>query len=297
MDAGCTTLPSIPVAKRRSSLRGRAGSVGGESITVDGVQLAYDDVGAGPTTIVCLHAIGHGAGDYRAFAEAMAGEHRVIALDWPGHGASQADHRSTSGARYAELLEGFLDALGLEHAIVMGNSIGGAAAIELAARHPARVRALVLANPGGIFARSRLSRWVTTLMARFFAAGARGAPWFLRAFSIFCRMVLPALPAQEQRARIAASGLEVAPLLRDAWASFSHPSSDLRPLLPTIDVPVLVTWAVRDRFNPLWANAAAITTFPRATTLRFRAGHAPFLETPDELVAAFRAFVRAHVPS
>jgi pimeloyl-ACP methyl ester carboxylesterase len=291
-----TTVPAVPGALRPPSFRSLVGSRGGQSVVVDGVRLVYDDVGTGPV-IVCLHAIGHGAGDYRPFARTMASEHRVIALDWPGHGSSQSDRVPTSASRYAELLEGFLAALDLRRVIVIGNSIGGAAALELAAKHPERVRALVVANPGGTFRRSAFTRLFITMMSRFFGAGARGAFWYRRAFASFCRLVLPRRPAHEQRARIIASASEVAPLLRDAWASFARPESDLRPLLPRIEAPVLVTWAMRDRFNPLWANAPAIATLPRSTTVRFSAGHAPFLETPDEFVAAFRAFVREHAPA
>ncbi|MEO7096101.1 MAG: alpha/beta hydrolase [Polyangiales bacterium] len=280
-----------------NTARRHVGSQGSRAIVVDGVALAYDEVGEGPTTIVCLHAIGHGAGDYRPFAAAMAPGHRVISLDWPGHGGSQDDRVPPTATRYALLLAGFLDALGLDHVIVIGNSIGGAAAIELAATHPHRVDLLVLANPGGIFRRSALTRVFTLMMSRFFAAGARGAFWFGRAFSAFCKLVLPAAAAREQRARIVASGYEVASLLRDAWASFARPESDLRALLPSIEAPVLVTWAVRDRFNPLWANAPALATLRRSTTLRFAAGHSPFLETPGEFIAAFRAFVADNAPT
>src|SRR5215468_10075683 len=117
--------------------------------TVDGVRLAYDDSGAG-APIVCLHAIGHGAGDFSRLRTRLGRRQRVIALDWPGQGRSGSDSAPPSAVRYAELLAGLLDTLGLERAVLIGNSIGGAAAIRYAATHPGRVRGLVIENAGGL---------------------------------------------------------------------------------------------------------------------------------------------------
>ncbi len=71
-----------------------------------------------------------------------------------------------SAVRYGDLLGGFLDAVGIEQAVLLGNSIGGAAAVRLAAAQPVRVRALVLANPGGLDRVDALTGPVTRLMAR-----------------------------------------------------------------------------------------------------------------------------------
>src|SRR5262249_52983854 len=157
-----------------------------------------------------------------------------------------SDARPASAARYSELLEGFLDALGIGPAVLIGNSIGGAAAIRYTAEHPGRVRALVLANSGGLVAHGIMTRGFTGLLARFFRAGAAGASWFQRAFASYYRRVLPTEAAAEQRSRIIASGSEIAPILADAWASFGEPSADLRAMAEEITCPVLVTWATRD---------------------------------------------------
>jgi len=136
-------------------------------VVVDGVRLAYDDEGEGPP-LVCLHAIGHGASDFAGLRRRLAGRHRVIALDWPGHGSSDDDRVPASAGRYTVLLAGVLDALGIERAIILGNSIGGAVAIRFAAAHPDRVRALVLANPGGLDrgGGGRLNRAVTGMIRK-----------------------------------------------------------------------------------------------------------------------------------
>lgn len=259
---------------------------------IDGVRLAYDDEGQGPP-LVCLHAIGHGASDFAGIRGRLRGGYRVIALDWPGHGCSAVDHETPSARRYAELLCGFLNALRIERVVLLGNSIGGAAALRFAAENPTRVRALVLANPGGLDrgGGGAMNRVVTRLMAAFFAAGGRGARWYPRAFSAYYRMVLSEPAAAEQRARIIAQGSEMAPILSQAWRSFGEPDADIRPLASSIRCPVLFAWAARDRINQLGRCREAIGRFPSARLETFRAGHAAFLEAPEAFDASLDRFL------
>jgi 4,5:9,10-diseco-3-hydroxy-5,9,17-trioxoandrosta-1(10),2-diene-4-oate hydrolase len=269
-------------------------------VAVDGVTLTFNDEGRGPA-VVCLHAIGHGASDFMRLRERLRGRYRVLALDWPGQGRSAADHTPAGAQRYAELLAGFLDAVGIERPILIGNSIGGAAAIAYAHAHPTAVRALVLENPGGLAATTdRLARTVLAGMARFFAAGVRRAQWFPTAFAAYYRLVLRARPAAPQRRRIVASAFEIAPVLHQAWQSFAAPEADLRACAPAIRCPVLFAWATGDQFVQLGRSRAAIERFPNARLERFRAGHAAHLETPDVFESAverFLAEVEGHVPS
>ncbi len=253
-----------------------------QEITVDRVRLAYNDDGNGPA-VVCLHAIGHGAGDFTALRERLKGRHRMIALDWPGQGSSEDDHAPASAGRYTDLLAGFLDGLGIREVMLLGNSIGGAAAIRYAAAHPGRVRALILANPGGLDrgGHGRMVRATTGLMARFFAAGARGARWYPRVFAAYYRQVLREPPAAKQRTRIIAAAQESAPILAQAWRSFGAPDADIRGRAASVSCPTLFAWATGDWANQLSRCRAAISRFPQARLAPFRGGHSAFLEAPD----------------
>jgi 4,5:9,10-diseco-3-hydroxy-5,9,17-trioxoandrosta-1(10),2-diene-4-oate hydrolase len=270
----------------------RAPRAGSE--VIDGVRLRFDDVGpAGAPAVLCLHAIGHDAGDYAGLLARLSGgpaPHRVIALDLPGQGGSGADRQPPTAARYAELAAALLVRLGIESAVLVGNSIGGAAALRLAAAHPTRVRALVLANPGGLDG-GPVMRLSCALMSRFFAAGARGARWYPRLFARYYRLVLPSATAADRRDRIIARWREVAPLLADAWRGFGRPEADLRDRAPEIACPILFTWAVRDRFVRLGRSMPAIRRFPNAEVVRFECGHAPQIETPEPFEDAVAAFL------
>jgi pimeloyl-ACP methyl ester carboxylesterase len=290
LSAAALGMPAGESATARVALGAGAGR---RELTVDGVRLAYDEAGSG-VPLLCLHAIGHGASDFRDVAARFAARHRVIALDWPGHGRSADDSQPPSAQRYAALLAELVERLQLPPAVLLGNSIGAAAAIRFAAAHPERVRALVIENSGGLDRPDRLARTVIGAMVRFFAAGAAGARWYPGLFAAYYRLVLPNRAAAAQRGRIVATAYESAPLLRDAWSSFAQPEADIRHLAETVSCPVLFAWATRDRFVQLRRSLPAIQRFPAGRLERFRAGHAPHLETPDAFCAALEQFLRAH---
>lgn len=280
------------MAESKGTLRAEVGARAPRRVSVDGVELAYDDAGSGPP-IVCLHAIGHGARDFERLATRFGQRYRVVALDWPGQGRSGGDPQPPTAARYAELLAGFLAAARIERPVLLGNSIGGAASIRYAAQHPEDVRALVLENPGGLAPiDDAVARNALALMVRFFAAGARGARWFPLGFAAYYRSsVLKRPAAAEQRRRITASAKEIAPLLHQAWSGFSRPESDLRALAPLVTCPVLFAWARGDQFVQLKRSLAGIRLFPNARLETFKAGHAAHLEAPDEFEAALERFL------
>jgi pimeloyl-ACP methyl ester carboxylesterase len=263
---------------------------GAAMIEVDGVALAVAREGRG-VPVVCLHAIAHGGGDYAAFAERMAGGFEVIRLDWPGHGRSGEDHRPLSPARYAELLAGLLAKLEIERPILIGCSIGGAAAMLYARTHP--VRGLVLCDPGGLVEANATTRRFCAMFVKWFAAGERGAWWFGAAYGAYYRLlVLPGPAAAAQRRRIVACGYELAGKLRAAWTGFGGPDADIREVAWSLDVPVWFAWARNDRVIPLSVCRPAIDRMRRATVTRFAGGHAAFLEQPDAFAEGFAAFAR-----
>jgi len=274
------------------TLRAETGvPAGSPTVVVDGVTLAHDRQGAGPP-VVCLSAIQHGARDFDALAARIADRFEVIRLDWPGHGRSGDDRQPASAGRYGELLAGTLEALDIRQPILVGNSIGGAAAIHAAARRP--VRALVLCNSGGLTPVTPTVARFCAAFAAFFRAGERRAAWFAAAFSAYYRfVVLPQAAARDQRRRIVAAALETAPVARQAWESFGRPDADVGPLLNTLGIPVWAAWGTDDRVIPLGFCRAALDATPGARVTTFKAGHAAFLEQPDAFAEAFLAFADA----
>jgi pimeloyl-ACP methyl ester carboxylesterase len=262
-------------------------------ISVGGVTIAYTDSGGVGPTIICLHAIGHGARDFEDLSRRLSPQYRVIALDFPNQGNSGADSQPASGTRYTEILSGFIDKLNLSSPTLLGNSIGGAVAIRYASLHPDRVKALVLCDSGGLQSPNWIARIFIGGFVQFFAAGRRGAFWFPWAFSRYYSRVLKAEPARDERERIVRSAYEIAPTLEQAWGSFAKTEESLSPVLPQVRCPVLIAWAKDDIVLPLKSNAPAFDRFPNHRVETFEGGHAAFLEDPERFEAAIRSFLQS----
>jgi pimeloyl-ACP methyl ester carboxylesterase len=285
--AGLPTSAAQPAGSLRRHEAGvPAGSL---ELLVDGVRLAVAREGKG-LPVVCLHAIGHGGGDFEAFTAAMRDRFEIVRIDWPAQGRSGPDNKAATPARYAELLRGVVEQLRLDTPIIIGCSIGGAIAIKYASEHP--VRALVLANAGGLVELTRSLQRACLFFASIFAAGARRAWWYKAFFAAYYRLVLPTPAAAMQRRRIVVSACEIAPVLADAWRHFAvAEDADQRQRLLALDIPILVAWAMNDRINRFKLVAQAISGIKHGRLAKFAAGHAAFLERPEEFVREFSAFV------
>lgn len=246
--------------------------------------------------VLCLHSTGHGGRDYEDFAERLApAGFEFVLVDWPGHGNSpkQPPGMNMSATAYATLLETLISKLWGKKSqpIIIGNSIGGAAAIRVAAKRPDLVRALVLCNPGGLAGLNLVAKLYIGHMVRFFEGGAQGKERFAKAYERYYRAILPLTPAAEQRERIVAAGPEMAPLMAQAWNSFRQPDADIRALASTIQCPVFFAWAKDDKIVSWRSSKAAAVTVPDHRLQLFPGGHSPFLESPAAFDAAFLDFV------
>ena len=105
--------------------------------------LEYVEIGAGDTPIICMHGIGGNRASFAPQLKALAPSHRVIALNLPGYGGSDAID-PLSFPELAACIVAFLDGLEIEKAHLCGQSIGGMIALETACLYPARVASLAL---------------------------------------------------------------------------------------------------------------------------------------------------------
>lgn len=114
-----------------------------------GIRVAYNEAGSGEHTVILLHGSGPGATGWSNFNPnigALADHFRVIALDLPGWGESSP--RPAAEYDHPAVLAQFMDALGIDRAALVGNSMGGMVAIAAAARTPERVSHLITMGPG-----------------------------------------------------------------------------------------------------------------------------------------------------
>jgi pimeloyl-ACP methyl ester carboxylesterase len=263
------------------------------AISLNGINIAYTDSGGMGPVLICLHAIGHGARDFEGLSRRLGPQYRVIALDFPGQGNSGPDTQPASATRYAELLGQFIEHLDLRSVTLLGNSIGGAAAIRYASVRPERVKALVLCDTGGLGKPGPIESFFIEGFVQFFAAGRRGAFWYRWTFDLYYHKALITEHSREERDRIVRSAYETAPILEQAWKSFARPQEDLLPLLPKVQCPVFLAWAKRDFVIPLKNAQPSFHLFRNYRLEVFEGGHSAFLEDPDRFEKSLRIFLES----
>src|SRR5215831_2092484 len=110
-----------------------------EAAEVGGRKISYVGTGQDGDVVLLVHGYGGDRNSWLFLQEPMAARYRVYALDLPGHGTSVKDVGDGSVGTLADAVLGVLDAIGAEHAHLVGHSLGGAAVLTAAARDPRRI--------------------------------------------------------------------------------------------------------------------------------------------------------------
>jgi pimeloyl-ACP methyl ester carboxylesterase/putative sterol carrier protein len=125
-------------------------------VEIPGARVTTLIAGSGREHAVCLHGLGGNKASFFETVAALAPDHTVHALDLPGFGSSSKPARAPYDARwFAGTVVDYLDAMGIERAHLIGNSMGGRIALELALRDPERVSTLSLLAPALAWRRRR----------------------------------------------------------------------------------------------------------------------------------------------
>ncbi|MCF6276166.1 MAG: acetoin dehydrogenase dihydrolipoyllysine-residue acetyltransferase subunit [Robiginitomaculum sp.] len=117
---------------------------------VDGQQLHYISAGDGDKTVVLIHGFGGSLSSWGGLPMALASSYRVISVELPGHGTSSKQIKGGGTRDFADLLFTFLDSLGVNEIHLVGHSLGGAIAAQMASSAPKRVNSLSLISNYGL---------------------------------------------------------------------------------------------------------------------------------------------------
>ena len=116
----------------------------------DGVKLFYEEAGAGSPAMVFVHGWTCNHTYFAPQFDHFKANHRVVAVDLRGHGASDQPDDGYTMAGFADDVAWMCGELRLERPVVIGHSMGGTIVLELAARHPDLPRAVVMVDPAPI---------------------------------------------------------------------------------------------------------------------------------------------------
>jgi len=255
-------------------------------VCIDETRLYWSECGDGPP-LVLVHGLGSSGRDWAPQVDRFAERHRVLRLDLRGHGRSERGDGSYSVAQFARDVAVFLRKRAAAPAHVVGLSLGGMVALELAAGAPALVRRLVVVNS---VADMRLRSWhdVWVYASRRLAVQALG----MRRVGRLLAHTLFVKPEQDDLRRT---------FVR-RWAQ-----NDKQAYLQAMDA--IMRWSVADRLGRIPTPTLLVSSdedYTPVTAKRRMAARMPNAEVavvgdarhalPVERPAAFNATVEAFLP-
>lgn len=297
---------NLALSLRLSTLIGADGPTRFErsaEVTVDGISTFYLEAGSG-TPVVLLHGLGATNASMLPTFWELARDHRVIAPDLPGFGDSGKPVRSYDARFYARWLETFLDEVGIERALMVGNSMGGRVAIEAALASPQRVERLALLAPSPAFIKKREMVGVVRLLRPELALAPLPLPrrlvlrnlksmfarpdrledaWYEAAVDEFLRVF------STPRGRIAFFSAA-----RQIYLEEPHGDSGFWDRLPDLARPALFIWGDHDRLVPASFARHVERAVPDAESIVLEScGHVPQFELPERTHELVREFFDA----
>ncbi len=259
-------------------------------VTGSGLTLRATRAGTGPT-VVLLHGFGESLLSWRGTFDRLAADADVIALDLPGFGLSDKPVTGYGNERMAAAVLGALDALGVQHAVIVGHSMGGAVAVTLALAAPQRVSGLVLVSPAVSGASWGLrppgtegvaDDWMRRAIARYERLRPRFTaphdPNWLGEDSA----ALAYTPADDPAYDVALQSV-----LREFDFDFLTPERAAR-----LTLPMLVIWGEFDQVIPRAIGARIVASVSSARLVIVpRSLHRPHVERPDAVAALIAGFL------
>lgn len=250
-------------------------------------RVSYEERGEG-APVVLLHAALHDRADFATIVGPLSRKYRTIALDWPGHGASELRPDVVAdGPLFAQVLADVVGQLTLPPAVFIGNSVGGYAAAKLAVDHPEQVAGLVLVNSAGFTRHTPVTRAFCRLLgvpAVNRVLMPRLVPGYMKPVNAHDRAISDRVTA---RARTRGG----ARLDAGLWRSFTAPAYDLRGQAGSVTAPTLLVWGSRDTILPAKAGRQTHAALPQSRLTTFDTGHVVFASDPDRFLAVTEPFL------
>jgi pimeloyl-ACP methyl ester carboxylesterase len=264
-------------------------------LRVEGTTVNAIELGEGPP-LLFVHGL---SGCWQNWLENIphfARTYRVIALDLPGFGASEVPREEISIAGYGRCLDQVCDQLGIDAALVVGNSMGGHIATELAISFPQRVERLVLVSAAGITTEHVqrdgvmvggriVAALATRSVARHDALARR--PGLRRLALSYVTRHPDRLSAGLAREMMRGAGKPGFMAALEAVISYR-----LSERLPQIACPTLIVWGEDDRVIPVRDAARFEQLIPDARAVVLPdTGHMAMLERPEHFNALLDEFL------
>lgn len=251
-----------------------------------GLRLAYVEQGARDgVAVVMLHGYSDTHRSFDLVRPLLPRAWRVIALTQRGHGHSDKPHSDYAMADFAADVPAFLDAMGVDRAVLVGHSMGAAVALRVAADYPERVAGLALLNG---FADFRGNAGAVELFDLVESFGEQVDPMFVRSF----QASTIAAPMSQGFIEFVSNESMRCPVR--AWKGAAQAMASCDPLADAArcQTPAMLIWGDKDGFVPRADQHALRRAMPGARLVTLSgAGHAPHWERTADTAACLRAFI------
>ncbi len=255
-------------------------------ITRNGSRLFYHQWGSEGPGVLLVHGLGSSGEDWPFQAERWQQKHRVVAPDLRGHGQSEPLRGPVTVAELADDVAAVAQATSVAPAHVIGLSLGGMVAQELALRHPEVVRSLVLVNT---FCRLRARTWADRRRVWARTLGLRLLPMSVVARST-ARRLFPK-PEQVELRRLAVERLRHNDRRSIWWAWQAIRGHNTCERLARISAPTLVIHGEEDTTVAYVECQRLATHIPGARLKTIaNSGHATPLDAPNRFNLAVEEF-------
>lgn len=257
-------------------------------VEIDGLSINYATEGNEGEAVVFLHGFGGDLNGWGAVMPVLAGSHRTFALDLPGHGASTKQLPDGGIAGLATLVIKFLDALELGRVHLVGHSLGGAVAQQVALDAGERVASLSLIAPAGF------GREINAAYIRAFVAAERRKELEACLGDLFSSKALMTRQLVEEVMRYKRlDGVkECLAALAETFLDGDVQSVVLRSAFEALAIPSLIIWGKEDRIIP--SEQGRGLPDGMSLVLVEGAGHMPQAEAGGEVAKAIAAHITAN---
>jgi pyruvate dehydrogenase E2 component (dihydrolipoamide acetyltransferase) len=283
-----TFVAGFAVPEISSEAGAEAEAANPRDVEVEGLRLRSLDLGEGASVPVLLvHGFGADLNTWMFTQPALAEGRRVIALDLPGHGGSTKEVGAGDAERLTEVVEAFLDALGIAQVHLAGHSMGGAIAASLALRRPERVASLTLIAAAGLgpeindafidgFVRASRRREAVEVLNLLVHDPA-----------IVSRTMIEDVLRYKRLDGVSAALATIAELwFRDGRQRFVFGDA-----VADLAMPVQIIWGREDRIIPASHAEALATRLP--VHIVEQSGHLPHMEKASEVNRLIKRFIEA----
>ncbi len=263
-------------------------SIPSKKINLSGINVHFVEAGKGPA-ILFLHGLGGAWRDWSANLPAFAATHRVMALDFPGSGESDKPEVQYSIEWLTEVVEKFLQERKIEGVTLVGHSMGGLVALNLAARPNSRVKKLIVTDAVGIgdkaeFLGYAMSKKIMGTDSRWESIEGFLKNEFRAMADSFIKDQKPKTAREffESIPKNPFTGNPILPMTPNVQMTASILDFDIRPKLASILQPTLILWGAKDpvaspqdaSFLQKEIRSSSLVLFPDS-------GHSPMMEYPS----------------